>query len=191
MRDLPDKDTSLEVLLETVPKQKRGHTCFNTYDTVQTVAVGWAWSPDVLLLPFSLKHMPVVAVWKFVVKKLTPPRHPPKRKTGAVIFKCSLVGMNPYKNENQTISYHAWEGQEGALGCSNLWRFPSGSHLPHQIVLWFTDTSPLGSSSQNPKSINRAVNQTRLPLLLSGLGIWGEAQGSVFRAAHLVPSEVG
>lgn len=146
------------------------------------------------LLPWGTCRL--VAVWKFVLKKLKFFFFPQRARLfwAVIFFKCSLVGMNPCKNENQTISYRAWEGQGRALCCSALWGFPSGSHLPRQILPRTRGCQAPGSCSQNPKSISRAVNRMRLLScegLLSWPGILGAARSSIFTAAHLILKEVG
>lgn len=115
-----------------------------------------------------------LAIWRFVCKKKLPSPHPFFPKEQVPLGLSSSVDAAwwewiPVKMRKRPSLIAPARVRERALPLSALRGFPSGSHLPHQILplpRWY---QPPGSCSQNPKSITRAVNHFRLPLF------WGAA----------------
>ena len=118
VRGLPYKDISWEMLLESVLRLEKAHTCvhahthtrFNTYSTIQTggrVGLGTRrFAPTF----FPEAH---ASWWQFKTLYLRSLIFFPKSKTllGWHLLHMQPGGNESCKNENQAISYRAWEGQ--------------------------------------------------------------------------------
>ena len=178
VRDLPYKDISWEMLLESVLRLERAHThtthrdthththtCLNTYSTIQTggrVGLGMrCFAPTF----FPEAH---ASWWQFKTLHLRSLIFFFQRARlfwADIFFTCSLVGMNPVKMRTRPSLIVPEKVREGAFRCSALRCFPSGSHLPHQILLLTGWYQPPGGCSWHLKSISWAVNLPRLPQL--------------------------
>lgn len=121
----------------------------------------------------------------------------PKRKT---LLGCHLLQMQPggnesCKNENQTISYHAWEGQGRGTSLLCLAAFslrvPSASSNSASDWLIPAPWELFSKSKINKQSCQSPQASSPVRGCLSWLGVSGDAQNRIFTAAHLVLNEVG
>ena len=141
------------------------HTRFNTYSTIHTggrVGLGTRrFAPTF----FPEAH---ASWWQFKTLYLRSLIFFPKSKTllGWHLLHMQPGGNESCKNENQAISYRAWEGQGRGTWLLRLAMFslrvPSASS--NSASDWLIPAPP-GSYSRHPKSISWAINLPRLPQL--------------------------